>query len=107
MTCPETDPLMIEADRDKVDVALGNLVRNAITFTDAQGQVGLKAEQEGGFVKVFVVDTGIGIPAGAVDAHLRPLLPGRIAPDPPARRDGARPVDRQGHGRDAQRPDLG
>ena len=64
---PETDPLMIEADRDKIDVALGNLVRNAITFTDAKGQVGLKAESEGGFIKVFVVDTGIGIPSGEVD----------------------------------------
>jgi signal transduction histidine kinase len=64
---PENDPLMIEADREKIEVALGNLVRNAITFTDSQGQVGLKAESEGGYVKVFVVDTGIGIPAGEVD----------------------------------------
>jgi signal transduction histidine kinase len=36
---PDSDPLMIEADRDKIDVALGNLVRNAIAFTDALGQV--------------------------------------------------------------------
>ncbi len=27
----------------------------------------MKAETEGGYVKVFVVDTGIGIPAGEVD----------------------------------------
>ncbi len=64
---PESDPLIVEADRDKIDVALGNLIRNALTFTDAGGQVGIKAEGEGGFVKVFVVDTGIGIPAGEVD----------------------------------------
>jgi signal transduction histidine kinase len=64
---PEDDPLMVEADRDKIDVALGNLVRNAITFTDASGQVGIKAEGEAGYVKVFVVDTGIGIPAAETD----------------------------------------
>jgi signal transduction histidine kinase len=64
---PEDDPLMVEADRDKIDVALGNLVRNAITFTDAAGQVGIKAEGEAGYVKVFVVDTGIGIPAAEID----------------------------------------
>lgn len=64
---PESDPLIVEADRDKIDVALGNLIRNALTFTDAGGQVGIKAEGDSGFVKVFVVDTGIGIPAGEID----------------------------------------
>ncbi len=64
---PESDPLIVEADRDKIDVALGNLIRNALTFTDAGGQVGIKAEGEGGYVKVFVVDTGIGIPAGEIE----------------------------------------
>lgn len=64
---PDSDPLIVEADRDKIDVALSNLIRNALTFTDAGGQVGIKAEGEGGYVKVFVVDTGIGIPAGEID----------------------------------------
>ncbi len=64
---PESDPLMVEADRDKIDLALSNLIRNALTFTDPGGQVGVKAEGEGGYVKVFVVDTGIGIPSGEID----------------------------------------
>jgi len=63
---PNDDPLMIEGDRDKVDVALANLVRNAITFTDSGGQVGIKAEGIPGYVRVFVVDTGIGIPTESV-----------------------------------------
>jgi len=63
---PDDDPLMIEGDRDKVDVALANLVRNAITFTDSGGQVGIKAEGIPGYVRVFVVDTGIGIPTESV-----------------------------------------
>src|SRR3989337_566737 len=63
---PDDDPLMIEGDRDKIDVALANLVRNAITFTDSGGQVGIKAEGIPGYVRVFVVDTGIGIPTESV-----------------------------------------
>jgi len=64
---PPGDQLMVQADRDKLDVVLAHLVRNAITFTDAGGQVGIKAESLSGYVKVFVVDTGIGIPAGQVE----------------------------------------
>ena len=77
---PDDDPLMIEGDRDKIDVTLANLVRNAIAFTDSGGQVGIKAEGIPGYVRVFVVDTGIGIPADSlgrvfdrffqVEAHL-------------------------------------
>jgi len=64
---PPNNPLVIHGDRDKIDVALTNLVRNAVTFTDRGGQVGVKAEVEGGFVRVYVVDTGVGIPTGEVE----------------------------------------
>ncbi|NIS79196.1 MAG: GAF domain-containing protein [Anaerolineales bacterium] len=59
---PENDPLTISGEREKIDVALSNLVQNAITFTDPNGQIGVKAEKAGDKIKVFVVDTGIGIP---------------------------------------------
>lgn len=64
---PGNDPVVISGDRDKIEVALGNLIRNALTFTDQGGQVGVKVESEGGYARVFVVDTGIGIPPGEVD----------------------------------------
>lgn len=64
---PEDDELIVEADRDKIDIVLAHLIRNAISFTDPGGQVGVKAEAYEGYVKVFVVDTGIGIPADQVD----------------------------------------
>lgn len=64
---PADDALVVEGDRDKIDVVLAHLIRNAITFTDPGGQVGVKAEAYSGYVKVFVVDTGIGIPADQVD----------------------------------------
>ncbi len=64
---PPDDELIVEADRDKIDIVLAHLIRNAISFTDPGGQVGVKAEAYEGYVKVFVVDTGIGIPADQVD----------------------------------------
>lgn len=63
---PDPGVLMVNGDREKIDVALDNLVKNAINFTDAQGQVGVKADESEGYAQVFVVDTGIGIPAGEV-----------------------------------------
>jgi signal transduction histidine kinase len=59
---PEGEQLMADADRDKIEIVINNLIRNAITFTDTGGQVGIKAESSDDFIKVFVVDTGIGIP---------------------------------------------
>jgi len=64
---PPDDALYVEGDRDKIDIVLTNLIRNALTFTDPGGQVGIKAEAIPGFVKVFVVDTGIGIPADQLE----------------------------------------
>ncbi len=57
------DDLIIVGDKEKISLALTNLVENALTFTDSGGQVGIKAEKDEGYVKVLVVDTGIGIPA--------------------------------------------
>ena len=64
---PQGDELTVCGDRDKVDVVLAHLIRNAITFTDPGGQVGIKAEAYEGYIKVFVVDTGIGIPADQME----------------------------------------
>jgi len=64
---PSQDPVVVSGDRDKIEVALSNLIRNAMAFTDKGGQIGVKVESEGGFARVFVVDTGIGIPATEID----------------------------------------
>ena len=60
---PEDDGLTIIGDKEKIDLALTNLVENALTFTDEGGNVGVKAEKDEGYIKISVVDTGIGIPA--------------------------------------------
>jgi len=64
---PGHDAVVVSGDRDKIEVALSNLIRNALTFTDRGGQIGVKVESEGGYARIFVVDTGIGIPAGEID----------------------------------------
>jgi len=56
--------LFIEADANKITVALSNLLRNAITFSRDGGNVKIFMESLQGFARVSVVDYGIGIPTG-------------------------------------------
>jgi len=58
------DPLAVRAEAGKISLALANLIKNALTFTNAGGEVVVSAETATpGFVKVSIADTGIGIPA--------------------------------------------
>jgi signal transduction histidine kinase len=54
--------ILVEADHTKISIALGNLVKNAITFTNEGGLVRIQTETMPGYVKVSVIDNGIGIP---------------------------------------------
>jgi signal transduction histidine kinase len=56
------DDLRIEGDSGKLSIALSNLVKNAIAFTNEGGHVFIVGEVEGRFIKVSVVDDGLGIP---------------------------------------------
>jgi len=53
----------IDVDGVKINIALSNLVKNALHFTDSGGTVTIKIEEDSGYMKVSVTDTGIGIPA--------------------------------------------
>lgn len=55
--------LLMEGDASKISIALSNLVKNSILFTNPDGHVFIVAEQIPGYVKVSVIDDGIGIPA--------------------------------------------
>jgi len=59
---PPPQDLLVEADHTKISIALGNLVKNAITFTNDGGFVRVQTESMPGYVKVSVIDNGIGIP---------------------------------------------
>jgi signal transduction histidine kinase len=55
-------PYLIEADGVKINIALSNLVKNALQFTNPGGNVRLDVADETGYIKVTVRDDGIGIP---------------------------------------------
>jgi signal transduction histidine kinase len=59
---PHAAPLFVEGDAEKIGIALRNLVKNALTFSNEGGQVRVRAEEVPGYVKISVIDNGIGIP---------------------------------------------
>lgn len=52
---------VIQGDRDKIVLALHNLVGNAIKYTPEGGKVEVKVDVDGASLRVHVQDTGIGI----------------------------------------------
>jgi signal transduction histidine kinase len=52
-----------EVDAEKIALAFGNLVENALRFTDPAGHVLALAEPLPGFIRISVLDDGVGIPA--------------------------------------------
>jgi signal transduction histidine kinase len=61
LTLPET-PITVQGDETQLRRALDNLLDNAIKFTPEGGTVSVRLDQEGGWVKIAVEDTGIGVP---------------------------------------------
>jgi signal transduction histidine kinase len=53
--------LLLEGDANKIEIIVDNLLDNAITFTTTGGHVFVVVEQLPGYVKVSIVDDGIGI----------------------------------------------
>ncbi len=53
----------IDGDNVKINIALSNLVKNAIQFTEPGGAVKIIIEEDSGYIKIAVIDDGIGIPA--------------------------------------------
>jgi signal transduction histidine kinase len=64
----ETD-LMIEGDAEKIGIAIANVIKNGLVFTNPGGHVFVVAEQVPGYVRVVVIDDGVGIPRKDV-AHI-------------------------------------
>jgi signal transduction histidine kinase len=56
--------VVAEANAEKVQRVLFNLIQNAIRHTPADGSVTVRARREGGGVEVEVADDGEGIPSG-------------------------------------------
>ena len=58
---PPMPSLELRCDRARIELALSNLLDNALKFTPAGGQVGIGAERSGEAVRLWVRDTGSGI----------------------------------------------
>jgi signal transduction histidine kinase len=56
------DQLELYADREKIEIALYNLVSNALKFTPRGGSVSFIVDEKEKDVEVSIIDTGCGIP---------------------------------------------
>lgn len=65
---PSKEQLYVKADKDGIRTILTNLISNALHYTGAGGHVEVKASNLDQFVKIEVVDDGIGISS---DHHAR------------------------------------
>jgi signal transduction histidine kinase len=61
------DAALVDADPVRIREVLANLVANAIRYTPADGLVRIVVGREPSAVRVSVSDTGVGIPAEAID----------------------------------------
>ncbi len=52
----------IETDREKLKRIIINLLSNSIKYTPARGKIRITVEKDTNYVKITVVDSGIGIP---------------------------------------------
>jgi signal transduction histidine kinase len=71
---PFSDRLRVRADPEKLRQILLNFLANAIKFTGQGGRVRLGAEARGEFVRIWVSDTGIGIPGDQVARVFEPFF---------------------------------
>ncbi len=58
---PAGVPLLVRADPQRLAQILGNLIENALRYTQPGGQVVVAAQRGGGGVQITVRDTGVGI----------------------------------------------
>jgi signal transduction histidine kinase len=61
-------PLMATFDHDRILQVLANLISNSLRFTPEGGKITIYGEREGASLRLSVVDTGTGIPEGALES---------------------------------------
>ncbi|MGD1840117.1 MAG: ATP-binding protein [Thermonemataceae bacterium] len=55
------EPIKVSVDKNVFEIALRNLISNAIKFTDAKGKITIKAEKQKNTCLFSIIDTGVGI----------------------------------------------
>jgi signal transduction histidine kinase len=74
-TCDPGDPsLVVRADPEKLRQILVNLLGNAMKFTAADGRISVGAARDGDRIRMWVSDTGIGIPPDHLERVFEPFF---------------------------------
>ncbi|MCB1939156.1 MAG: HAMP domain-containing histidine kinase [Rhodocyclaceae bacterium] len=76
----DTTPISIDADAEKIGVAIGNLLANAISFSPAGGEVSLRARHGGEWAIVDCIDAGPGVAGDDAGRIFDPFFQGRRQP---------------------------
>ncbi len=63
-----SDKLLGAFDHDRILQVLANLISNSLKFTPRGGKIMINGDQEAGNLRLSVVDTGPGIPNGALES---------------------------------------
>ena len=71
---PGDNALSVRADPEKLRQILLNFLANAIKFTAQGGRIGVGAEDRGLFVRIWVSDSGIGIPSEQISHVFEPFF---------------------------------
>jgi PAS domain S-box-containing protein len=66
-------PCPVNADRDRIEQVLDNLVENAIKYSPAGGTIRIELAADGTAASLRVIDAGIGLPAGGAAAIFEPF----------------------------------
>jgi two-component system, chemotaxis family, CheB/CheR fusion protein len=69
-------PIYVYADAERLVQVLDNLLRNAIDFTDAGGEITIRSRQEDKHAKLTVKDTGIGMEPEQIEGLFEPYRQG-------------------------------
>lgn len=84
----EGQPLDIEADADKLDVVVGNLLSNALRYSPEGGRVTLRLAHEPGWAIIDVIDQGPGLASTDRERIFEPFYRGENQPAGAARGSG-------------------
>lgn len=66
----------VHCDSSLIVLALCNLVKNAIRFTPDDGSISIESGKSGGFIRIAVKDSGIGIPKNQQEAIFEKFFEG-------------------------------
>jgi signal transduction histidine kinase len=66
--------LAVNADPERLRQILLNLLANAVKFTPASGRISLGAARDGDMVRMWITDTGIGIPRDQLERVFEPFF---------------------------------